>query len=137
MRITLSLFFALALPALAQDFAAKADEFVQSWVRDQRFRGAVLVAKDGVPVFRKAYGNANDEWDVANTPDTKFRLGSITKQFTAVAIMQLVEKGKLKLDDPVKTYYTDVWHSRWWIVTLSQAAGAIGLGKRPAFRWAA
>ena len=105
-KIALLLIFSAAL-ASAQDFAAKADAYVQSWVRDGQFRGTVLVAKDGQAVFRKAYGNANDEWDIANTPDTKFRLGSITKQFTAVAILQLSEQGKLKLDDPVKTYYPE------------------------------
>ena len=90
---------------LAQDFSATAEAYVQSWVRDGQFRGAVLVAKDGQPVFRQGYGMANSEWDIPNTPETKFRLGSITKQFTAAAILQLVEAGKLKLDDPVSLYY--------------------------------
>lgn len=111
------LFFALASLASAQDFATKADAYVQSWVRDRQFRGAVLVAQDGQPTFRKAYGKANDEWDIPNTPDTKFRLGSITKQFTAVAILQLAEKGKLKLDDPIKIYYPDA-PAAWDRVTI-------------------
>jgi CubicO group peptidase (beta-lactamase class C family) len=65
----------------------------------------VLVARDGKPVFRKAYGLANREWDIAATPDTKYRLGSITKQFTAAAILQLAEQGMLGIDDPISKYY--------------------------------
>jgi len=103
--------------ATGQEFAAKADAYVQSWARDGQFRGSVIVAKDGKPVFRKAYGLANEEWDIANTPETKFRLGSITKQFTAAAILQLAEKGKLKLDDPVKSHYPDA-PAAWDKVTI-------------------
>src|SRR5688572_13370537 len=92
-------------PAQAQDFASRADAYVDAYVRQGKFRGAVLVAKDGKPVFRKGYGPANAEWDIPNTPDTKFRIGSITKQFTAMAILQLVEAEKVNLDDPVKKYF--------------------------------
>jgi D-alanyl-D-alanine carboxypeptidase len=111
------LFAAVAVGLAGQDFAAKADAFVQSWVRDGQFRGAVLVAKDGKPVFRKAYGLANEEWDIANTPETKFRLGSITKQFTAAAVLQLAEKGKLKLDDAVKVHYPEA-PAAWDKITI-------------------
>jgi D-alanyl-D-alanine carboxypeptidase len=101
----------------AADFAARADEFVSVFVGQGKFRGAVLVASDGKPVFRKAYGMANSEWDIPNTTDTKFRIGSITKQFTAMAILQLVEAGKVKLDDPVKTYYKDA-PTAWETITV-------------------
>jgi len=106
--------WAQALPA---DFARRAEAYVQSWVRDNRFRGTVLVAHQGQPVFRQAYGKANDEWDIANTIDTKFRLGSITKQFTALAILQLVDQGKLKLDDAVKTHYPEA-PAAWDKITI-------------------
>src|SRR5688572_17307322 len=95
------------LPAVAQDYAARADAFVNAFVEQKKFMGAVLVAQDGKPVLRKGYGFANVEWEIPNTPDTKFRLGSITKQFTALAILQLAEAGKLSLDDPAKKYYSD------------------------------
>lgn len=91
----------------AQDLSTSADEYVQSWIRDGLFRGTVLVAKDGKPVFQKGYGQANDEWSIPNASDTRFRLGSITKQFTAAAILQQIEQGKLQLTDPVSKYYTD------------------------------
>jgi CubicO group peptidase (beta-lactamase class C family) len=109
-RTCLLLCFAVALlaaPQAAPDFSSRADAYVDAYVRQGKFRGAVLVAKDGKPVFRKAYGYANSEWEIANTTDTKFRIGSITKQFTAMAILQLVEAGKIKLDDPVKKYYAE------------------------------
>jgi CubicO group peptidase (beta-lactamase class C family) len=81
--------------------AAKLDAYMSALASAQRFSGAVLVARDGKVVLAKGYGMANYEWDVPNTPSTRFRLGSITKQFTSMAIMQLVEKGLLSVDDPI------------------------------------
>src|SRR5262245_42346244 len=103
--VWLSLIFVIAAPA--QDFVSRADTYVEAYVRQGKFRGGVLVGKDGKPLFRKAYGPADAEWDIPNTPDTKFRIGSITKQFTGMAILQLVEAGKVKIDDPVKKYYEE------------------------------
>jgi len=71
------------------------------------FAGAVLVAKDGKPVFEHAYGLADRENKTPNTLKTRFRNGSMNKMFTAVATLQLVQAGKLKLDDPVGKYLTD------------------------------
>ncbi|MBL8215116.1 MAG: serine hydrolase [Bryobacterales bacterium] len=91
----------------AQEFASRANAYVDSWVRDGQFSGTVLVMKDGKPLLRKGYGLANREWNIPNTPETRFRLGSITKQFTAAAILRLAEQGKLSLEDPISKYYTD------------------------------
>ena len=105
---------AQAEPASDAALAAKSEALIEPIVRGDQFSGTVLVAKNGVPVFRKAYGLANREWDVPNTPDTKFRIGSNTKQFTATAILQLAEAGKLSIDDPVSKYYAsapDAWKS--------------------------
>jgi hypothetical protein len=63
------------------------------------FQGAVLVAKDGVPVLKRGHGFANAEFQAPNTPQTTFLIGSITKQFTATAILQLQEQGKLVVGD--------------------------------------
>ncbi len=95
------------LTALAQTKAAKIDALVRQYVENKQFNGTVLVAENGQVIFKKGYGMANMEWNIVNMPDTKFRLGSITKQFTAMLIMQLVEKGKLKLTDNVTTYLPD------------------------------
>jgi len=115
LTVTLTLLAAPALPA--QDIAAKADAFVQPFVDQKHFQGSVLLAQDGKALFRKSYGLANVEWDIPNTPDTKFRLGSITKQFTSALILQLVEQGKIKLDDSIRQYYTDAPEA-WQPVTI-------------------
>jgi len=72
-----------------------------------RFSGAVLVAKDGKSVFAQGYGLANRARNVPNTLQTRFRMGSMNKMFTAVAVLQLVQAGGLRLDDPVGKYLPD------------------------------
>ncbi len=69
--------------------------------------GTALLAKDGKIVFEEAYGKANREQNTQNLIDTKFSLGSLNKMFTAVAIMQLVQAGRIHLDDPIKRYLPD------------------------------
>src|SRR5437763_15457356 len=82
--------------------AVRLDQVAQSYVKAKQFMGSVLVARGDEILFSQAYGSANLEWNVPNTPNTKFRIGSITKQFTAAAILLLEERGKLKTDDLVK-----------------------------------
>jgi len=72
-----------------------------------KFSGAALLAKDGKPIFTGAYGMADREKKIPNTLDTKFRIGSMNKMFTAVSILQLVQAGKISLNDPVGKYLTD------------------------------
>ncbi|HJQ25050.1 MAG TPA: serine hydrolase [Blastocatellia bacterium] len=91
----------LAPQAAAQQVVTKVDEYMNAAVQVKHFSGSVLVARDGQPVVSKGYGMANYELNVANTPQTAFRLGSITKQFTAMAIMMLQERGKLSVSDPI------------------------------------
>ena len=87
--------------------SAKLDRYVQSYVDLELFSGAVLVAKEGKIVLCKAYGLANRELDVPNKIDTKFRIASMTKQFTAMAIMQLQEMGLLSVQDKLSKYISD------------------------------
>ncbi len=68
------------------------------------FSGSVLVAQKGRVIYRAGHGLANREWHQPNSPETVFRLGSLTKSFTAVAVMQLVQSGKLNLDDPIQKH---------------------------------
>ena len=98
--------FALRASAGEQD-TARMEQVIQSHVSAGTFMGTVLVARDGAVVLDKAYGMANLELEVPNTTATKFRLGSITKQFTAASILLLEERGKLKIDDKVKAYLPD------------------------------
>lgn len=88
-----------------QAFIDAARAKIAKYVADNKFSGAVLVAKDGQPVLREGFALANRELGITVKPETVFRLGSITKQFTAASIMQLVEAGKIGLDDPVSKYY--------------------------------
>jgi CubicO group peptidase (beta-lactamase class C family) len=66
--------------------------------------GVVLIAQKGIPVFRKAFGLADREWGIPNAPYVEFGIGSMTKQFTAMAVLQLSAKGKLSLDDPISKF---------------------------------
>jgi CubicO group peptidase (beta-lactamase class C family) len=87
-----------------EEIAAKLAALMEDRARDGRFSGAVLVARDGVPLLRRGYGMANRELDVPNTRETKFRIGSLTKQFTAAAVMILQQQGKLRVEATIKTY---------------------------------
>jgi CubicO group peptidase (beta-lactamase class C family) len=80
------------------------EQIVQSYVDAKQFMGSVLVAENGNILLNKGYGSANLEWNIPNAPSTRFRIASLTKQFTAAAILLLEERGKLKTDDPVKEY---------------------------------
>jgi len=102
---------------LAQDNLPRMEQVVQSYVSNKQFMGAVLIARDQTIVLDKGYGFANLEWNVPNSPTTKFRLGSITKQFTSASIFLLEERGKLKVDDPVKKYMLDA-PAAWDKVTV-------------------
>ena len=104
-------------PSCPADYAAKARALVDEQVKTGRFTGTVLVAKDGVPLLREGFGAADREWDIPNAPDTKFRLGSLTKQFTATAILQLAEAGKLSVDDPISKFYPDA-PATWSKITI-------------------
>ena len=89
------------------EIAAQVKEFVEQLVAADEFSGAVLVAKDGKPIFRSAYGLASKAYNVPNRIDTKFNLGSMNKMFTAVAVAQLAAAGKLAYDDPIGKHLSD------------------------------
>jgi CubicO group peptidase (beta-lactamase class C family) len=118
----LAIAFVLTTACLAQDkpqseTVARMEQIVQSYVPTKQFMGTVLVARNGKILLDKGYGFANLEWEVPNSPTTKFRLGSITKQFTAASILLLEERGKLKVEDPVKKYIPDA-PAAWDKVTI-------------------
>lgn len=71
------------------------------------FSGTVLIMKNEQPLLKKAYGLADREWNINNTIDTKYRIGSVTKQFTAASILLLEEKGKLSINDKLSKYFPD------------------------------
>ena len=102
--ITIFSFVLLQTSIIAQDKADKLEKLMNKYYEYGQFNGSVLVAENGNVILNKGYGYANMEWDVPNTTDTKFRLASITKQFTAMLIMQLVEEGKIDLNGKLSDY---------------------------------
>lgn len=112
-RMRLAVFAAaFALAGAAGNVAAKNqeqkfDEYLTAAAQVEHFSGAALVAKDGKIVFAKGYGLADASSAILNAADTRFLIGSLTKQFTAVAILQLAEKKLLKVDDPIGKYLPD------------------------------
>ncbi len=86
---------------------AKIDEIIKKYAENAGFNGAVLVAHHGQVIYKKGFGMADMEWEIANTPTTKFRIASVTKPFTAMLIMQLVAENKLDLHKPIGSYLKD------------------------------
>ncbi|MGI9067803.1 MAG: serine hydrolase [Pyrinomonadaceae bacterium] len=110
MIVSAMILVALQGHALAQTQAqkvAKIDEVMTLANKYRLFNGSVLVAENGKVIYKKGFGLANMEWSIPNAPETRFRLGSITKQFTAALILQLVEQGKIKLDGKLSDYLPD------------------------------
>src|ERR1700687_497582 len=101
----------------AQDHTARMQQVIQSYVANKTFMGTVLVVKDGKPLINEGYGSADLEWKLPNTPSVKFRLGSLTKQFTAAGILLLEERGKLKVEDPIGKYLPDAPEA-WQKITI-------------------
>ena len=102
--IFLVCFLLLPSSANAEDIAKKVDAYMTPLVEQQTFSGSILIARGGKILINKGYGMTNYEHGIPNTGKTKFRIGSVTKQFTAVAIMQLVEKGKVSLKAHISEY---------------------------------
>ncbi|WP_342380085.1 beta-lactamase family protein [Myxococcus stipitatus] len=97
--------FVLDARAVPQDsVAAKLDAHLRAYVDKEGFRGAVLVAKDGKVLHSAAYGLADEDGKRPNAVSSQFLIGSLTKSFTAVTVMQLVEDGTLDLDAPLSRY---------------------------------
>ena len=112
--ISALLLFAILLSACSlqptpapKTLGAEIDALVQEKNREGLYDGAVLVARDGQVILSQGYGFADREKKIPNTPQTKFRIASITKQFTAMAIVLLQEQGKLNVDDSICNYITD------------------------------
>jgi CubicO group peptidase (beta-lactamase class C family) len=123
----------LANPCSAQAIRDEMQRIVEPYVDAQMFMGSVLVAKNGAIIFNKSYGMADLEWNVPNSPGTRFNIASMTKQFTAASILLLEDRGKLKTDDFVKKYLPDAPPS-WDKITiyhlLTHTSGIAGDGAR-------
>ena len=98
---------------------ARADATIKNFNHEAEFSGAVLIGQNGKVLFQKAYGSANREWNIPNTTQTRFRIASLTKQFTAAAILILQDQGRLKVSDAISRYLPNL-PSEWQPITIHQ-----------------
>jgi CubicO group peptidase (beta-lactamase class C family) len=109
---------AVAVPSpSAPEITRRVDDYMAAAMRVNRFSGAVLLARDGQVIESRGYGMANIELGVPNSPETVFRIGSVTKQFTAMAIVLLQERGKLSVNDSICKYLVDCPRA-WQPITI-------------------
>ncbi|MFD1820415.1 CubicO group peptidase, beta-lactamase class C family [Pseudarcicella hirudinis] len=138
-RIIIALSFICFIPFtnLAQNKALQIDQLLQSYKDIQAFNGSVLVAKRGKIILQKGYGFANMESGARNTVNTKFRIASLSKQFTAMLIMQLKQSGLLNLGDPISKflpyYRKDIGNKVTIYELLTQTSGIPDYTSRPDF----
>lgn len=104
LRLTVVVLLLFSTAFAADDPATQIDRLLTSYYDLGLLNGAVLVADHGQVIYEKGFGYANMEWQVPNTPDTKFRIASVTKTFTAVLVLQQVAAGKIRLDAPIAEY---------------------------------
>lgn len=100
--------------AAEQQALRKIDDDLLSLTGQGTFRGSVLIGIDGKVAFEKGYGYADEEWNALNSTETKFRIFSLTKQYTGACILLLQERGLLSVKDPASKYISDLpdaWHS--------------------------
>ncbi len=138
--IAVALSFAGATPAATAPagtgHAAAIDALVSRYAELGLFAGSVLVAERGEVILKKGYGLADEEWGIPNRPDTVFRLGSVTKQFTSMLVLQLVDEGKLAVDarlSDVLPYYRKDTGARITIHNLLNHTSGIPNYTTPAF----
>jgi CubicO group peptidase (beta-lactamase class C family) len=86
------------------DLAAQMNEILSAYAKDNDFMGSVLVSDGDTVLLDQGYGLASLQWKIPDAPDVKFRIASLTKQFTAALVLQLQQEGKLRIDDPVAKY---------------------------------
>jgi len=107
MKLLMLLMFCPIFLVAQEKTSAKLATYMQAQADVNNFSGTVLVTKNGAILIKKAYGLADYEWRIKNTIDTKFQLASVTKQFTAAAILQLVDSGRLSLNDKLSKFFPD------------------------------
>ncbi len=113
MKLTIFLTFifsSIALPlschaaGQVKNVSSRIDQYMKAAVKVDHFMGSILVAQNGKVIVAKGYGMANLKKHIPNTPETEFRIGSVTKQFTAMSVLMLQAKGKLNVHDPICKY---------------------------------
>lgn len=116
------------------DSSSRVDEYMNSQVKTSRFSGSILVALGGKVLLARGYGLANIELNVINDPGSKFRLGSVTQQFTAMAILELQEEERLNIQDSVCRYIPDCpndWQAIKIVNLLTHTSGISNFTELP------
>ncbi len=124
-------------PPIQSNLALEVDNLLNSYVGNGTFSGSVLVARNGQVLLSRGYGFADRRASVANMPQTRFRIGSITKQFTAAAVLLLQEQGRLNVQDAICDYLTDcpfAWQGITIHHLLSHTSGIPDLTNFPDYR---
>jgi len=105
--INILLFWGFIFQIQAQELNQKIDEVMVEFIKFDQFSGSILLAKEGKVLYAKAFGEADKDHHVKTTLKTKYNIGSIGKTFTGISILQLEEKGKLNVTDPVSKHLDD------------------------------
>ncbi len=118
----------------SEKLATEVEQYMKASVAHDYFSGSILIAREGKVLFSKGYGMANYELQVANRINTVFLIGSLTKQFTSMAIMQLAEQGKLNISDSFCKYIDncpEIWKSITIKNLLTHTSGIFNVSKLP------
>lgn len=106
-KLILVMFSVFAIGYSQNELSSKLEKYMDAQFAVNDFSGTVLVSRNDTILLKKAYGFADYEWKIKNTIDSKFSLASVSKQFTAAAVLQLAENKKLSLEDPINEYFAD------------------------------
>src|SRR5713226_7593687 len=118
--VALALGVICSTSVFAQQAPDAVDEYIRAEMEKQHIPGlSLLVSRDGNPIRQQGYGLSNVELQVPVKPETIFQSGSVGKQFTATAVMMLVEEGKIGLEDPLTKYFRDA-PATWKRVTIRE-----------------
>jgi CubicO group peptidase (beta-lactamase class C family) len=112
--------FAIVQLAVAQSKKEKLEQIMKTYHQYNMFDGSVLVAENGKVIYKAAFGMANHEWNIANTTDTKFMLGSVSKPVTAILMLIQVQKGLIDLDKTISDYLPDFSKKNGSKITIRQ-----------------
>ncbi|GEK09543.1 serine hydrolase [Pseudoalteromonas peptidolytica] len=142
MKVLVNLLLFLYLFSLSADAAEplqqKLDSYIAQYHQIKEFDGAVLIAQGSDILLQQGYGFANIEWQIANQPSTKFKLASVTKQFTAVLVLQQVEQGRINLDANIVSYLPEYRNDTGRQITIRQllnhTSGLPDVFRHPEFR---
>lgn len=113
----------LAQGGVAQSKKDKLGDIMKTWHGYNLFDGSVLVAEQGKVIYTGAFGMANREWDIANTTDTKFMIGSVSKPLTATLVLIQVQKGLISLDKTISDYLPEYSRKNGSRLTIRQLLG--------------